>query len=76
MKRQWSDMKYDPELECWFVVLEGRDYGLHCGEWFDLSLGETSIPCRLELDRKWYVLMGSGKLRFYLQTKEIYKVEV
>lgn len=74
MKRQWFDMKYDRELGNWVVVMGGHEYGLHCGEWFDLSLGETSIPCRLELDRQWYVVMCG--VRFHLHPKETYKVEV
>jgi hypothetical protein len=74
MKRQWSDMTYNRELGCWFVHLEGREFMLHCGEWFDLSFGKTSIPCRLELDRKWYVFMGG--VRFYLHPKETYKIEM
>ncbi len=44
-------------FNCWMVVLGGKEYMLHCGEWFDLSFGETSVPCRLELDRQWYVVM-------------------
>lgn len=74
MIRSWSEMKYDRELNCWMVVLRGKEYMIHCGEWFDLSFGEASVPCRLELDRQWYVVM-QGK-RFYLHPKEKYKVEL
>lgn len=74
MKRDWSEMRYDRELHCWKVVLGNKEYMLHCGEWFDLSFGETSVPCRLGLDRKWYVVMQG--LRFYLHPQEKYRVEV
>jgi hypothetical protein len=74
MMRRWSEMKYDRELNCWMVVLGGREYMIHCGEWFDLSFGEGSVPCRLELDRKWYVVMQG--MRFYLHPKERYMVEL
>jgi hypothetical protein len=73
MKRQWSEMKYDRWVDCWLVVLGGREYILHCGEWFDLSFGEKSVVCRLERDRKWYVIMNG--LRFYLHPKQTYKIE-
>jgi hypothetical protein len=74
MKRQWSDMIFDRDLGCWMVVLGGHECMLYRGEWFDLSFGETSVPCRLEIDRQWYVVMRG--MRFYLHPKETYKVEV
>lgn len=74
MKHSWSEMRYDRDLQGWMVVLGGKEYMLRCGEWFDLSFGETSIPCRLELDRQWYVVMRG--LRFYLHPKEKYMVEI
>lgn len=77
MKRQWSDMTYDRELECWFVHIDGRACMMHCGEWFDLWVGEKqSLPCRLELARQWYVIIGTGQVRLNLRTKDTYKVEV
>jgi hypothetical protein len=74
MKRDWSEMRYDRGFHRWLVVLGGKEYTLHCGEWFDLSFGETSVPCRLELDGQWYVVMRG--IRFYLYPKEKYMVEV
>lgn len=74
MKHQWFDMRYDRELNIWVVVIEGKEYGLHCGEWFGLSFGKECVPCRLELDRQWYVVIRG--IRFYLHPKEVYKVEV
>jgi hypothetical protein len=73
MKHQWSEMKYDLELEGWMVVLGGRAYMIHCGEYFNLSFGAKSVICRLERDRKWYVIMYG--VRFYLHPKETYKIE-
>lgn len=74
MKRQWLDMKYDQESERWIVVLRGREHGLHCGESFGLSLDEISIPCRLELDQQWYVVMPGA--RFNLRARDTYKIEI
>jgi hypothetical protein len=77
MKRQWMDMKYNKKLSSWFVVQGEREYMLHCGEWFDLSVGEDKgIPCRLELARQWYVIMGNEGVKLSLRTNEIYKIEV
>lgn len=74
MKRQWSDLKYDRETNCWFVVLDGKEYGMHCGEWFDLFLSDTkSMVGRLELAKEWYVDFGS--VRFNLRKQETYKIE-
>lgn len=59
MKHQWNDLKYDKDLECWFVVYEGKEMMMHCGEWFNLCIGkDRGIPCRLELGHQWYVVMG------------------
>jgi hypothetical protein len=74
LKRQWSDMKYNRELDSWFVFLHDCKFLMHCGYWFELSFGESSIPCRLEMDREWYVIMRG--VRFYLHPKETYKVEI
>jgi hypothetical protein len=73
MNHQWSEMKYDLESEGWVVVLGGREYIIHCGEYFNLSFGEKYINCRLERDRNWYVILYG--VRFILHPKEIYKIE-
>ncbi|WP_410795805.1 DUF5348 domain-containing protein [Paenibacillus sp. J5C2022] len=28
-------------------------YPIYCGECFELCIGDSGIPCRLELDRYW-----------------------
>jgi hypothetical protein len=69
-------MKYDREVGYWVVVLDGKEYGMHCGEWFDLFLSDTqSAPCRLEWDQNWYVVMMKN-VRLNLRKQEIYKIEV
>ncbi|MEK3885793.1 DUF5348 domain-containing protein [Paenibacillus sp. PL2-23] len=35
-------------------------------------MGDRGIPCRLELDRYWYVIMR--KTRFNLRNKEVYHI--
>jgi hypothetical protein len=51
------EMMYDPIQDRWIVELKGRTYGLHCGECFGLIIGLNQIPCRLELDNQWYIMM-------------------
>ncbi|QQK74890.1 DUF5348 domain-containing protein [Salicibibacter cibarius] len=55
-------MHYDQHQDQWSVELQGRKYSLHCGESFELYIGRKSIPCRLELANKWYVIMGDVNL--------------
>lgn len=77
MRRQWMDMIYKQEEDSWFVVQGGREFMMHCGEWFDLCIGEEKgVPCRLELARHWYVIMGSEGIKLNLRKKETYKIEM
>lgn len=71
MSQRWSEMKYDFEQDRWTINLRGRWYGLHCGEGFELVLGERTIPCRLELDLQWYIVMPGARLN--LRTRDTYK---
>jgi hypothetical protein len=76
MKNAWFEMKYDAKLCFWVVVMGEREYGLCCGECFDLFVNrDTRIICRLELDREWYIIMDGGR-RFYLHPKESYLIDV
>lgn len=68
------DMYYDPIQERWLVELGGRDYGLHCGECFELIIGTLSIPCRLERDSDWYIIMKDARMS--LRKQETYKINV
>lgn len=67
-----TKMIYDHDVACWRVALNGRSYPLHCGECFELRIGGDKIPCRLELDRDWYVIVHD--VRFNLREKEVYSV--
>lgn len=49
-----------------------RDYGLHCGETFELLLGRTRFPCRLEMADSWYVVIADTTLA--LRPKETYTI--
>lgn len=69
-----TDLIYDNDLECWMVELNGRTFGLHCGECFELVIGNNRVPCRLELDNHWYVIIDES--RFNLRAKEVYKVVI
>lgn len=77
MKRQWMDMKYNKELESWFVVQGEHEFMMHCGEWLLLRTGENDgIGCRIELGNDWYLIMGYEGVKLNLRPREIYKVEV
>ncbi|WP_245552938.1 DUF5348 domain-containing protein [Brevibacillus massiliensis] len=67
-------MKYDEETDRWCVELEGRNYGLHCGECFEIYIGGQSIPCRIEKDAQWYLIMED--VSFDLRRSNSYMVNV
>jgi hypothetical protein len=67
-------MHYDQMRDQWCLDLAGRKYGLHCGESFELYIGRKAIPCQLELDSKWYVIMG--EIRLDLRGNDQYKVNI
>lgn len=48
-------MRFDPKHERWYVELQGRSYGLHCGEQMEIYIDGQPVVCRLELDQDWYV---------------------
>jgi hypothetical protein len=77
MKRQWFPMRYQKDLGCWILVKGDCGYPMHCGESFELCIGkDRSVPCRLELGRQWYVILGSDGVRLNLQKSEIYKIAI
>lgn len=74
MKQQWCKMTYDHEQNRWMVDTGDYCHALHCGEGFDLLIGSTSIPCRIEYDYQWYVIMPD--VRFNLRNGNSYKVNI
>lgn len=70
MKRT-QEMFFDEQHARWTVLLNGRPYGLHCGETFELILGNNNILCRLELDN-WFVIIQD--VRFNLRTQNTYMI--
>ncbi|MCW2278902.1 DUF5348 domain-containing protein [Heliophilum fasciatum] len=69
------EMSFDREQDRWVVPIGNWNYGLHCGEYFQLHLGRHSWPCRLELDTQWYVVVHN-EVRFNLRTNDKYRVTV
>ena len=67
-----QQMEYDRELQRWRVTQSGNDYGLHCGEHFSIVINGKPVPCRIELDRSWYVIMNGAK--FNLRETDHYSV--
>ncbi|GAB6172953.1 hypothetical protein JCM15765_24310 [Paradesulfitobacterium aromaticivorans] len=74
MKRSYYDLKYDRKADRWTVNLGSHTYGLHCGECFELRIGDRNIPCRLEYGNAWYVILDDT--RFNLRIRDTYKVKM
>lgn len=74
MKRTWFQMSYDKAGDRWIAEVGNGYCALHCGSFLEIRIGDTGIPCRIELDRDWYVVMREA--RFYLCKKDTYQVEV
>jgi len=74
MKHHCCALKYDGKADRWMVHMGGYSYGLHCGECFELHIGDNSIPCRLEYSDEWYVIMHDT--RFNLRVQNIYRVKI
>ncbi|SED10857.1 DUF5348 domain-containing protein [Paenibacillus sp. GP183] len=72
--RKLESIYYDIEQEKWCMRQGVRSYGLHCGECFDLYIGKTAYPCRLELDTDWYVILPETKFTLHLRT--VYQVRM
>lgn len=74
MKRDWFQMSYDKAGDRWVVDVGNGQCALHCGNFLEIRIGDKGIPCRIELDRDWYVIMQEA--RFYLRKKDTYQVEI
>lgn len=69
-----NSMRYNPIQDQWYVDIHGREYNLHCGESFEIYIGCNTIPCRLELANKWYVILGNT--RFDLRQDDQYTIKL
>lgn len=77
MSEEWYEMKYDEDLECWFVTIYQREELLICGNWINLRISKNNgIPCRLELAEDWYLILGAEGVRLNLHHEETYKVQI
>lgn len=69
-----TEMIYDDVQDRWIIHLNGRTFSLHCGECFKLNIGSMMIPCRIEIDIHWYVMIGEARLN--LRPQDIYRVVI
>lgn len=74
MRQQGCKMTYSHEQDRWVVDVKNHSHELHCGEGFELLLNSISIPCRIEYDHQWYVIMPGA--RFNLKIGTSYKVTI
>lgn len=66
-------LKYNKSTDRWNAITETKDdYSMHCGDMFQIVLGQTLISCRLEMDSDWYVISNGTKIK--LHPKEEYKI--
>lgn len=45
MMNPWLRMVYDRDGACWMVQIRDCLHVIHCGECFELCIGERGIPC-------------------------------
>ncbi len=77
MMQEWISFKYDKEADCWFYFDGKHKLPAFCGECFGLNLGYVlSIPCRLELGKDWYLILGNTDVKLFLNPHETYEVEL
>lgn len=77
MKRKWLSMSYHHTLGYWLVIEDDTGYMMNCGKRFELYLGENEgILCRLELERNWYIVIGSEGVELTLRKDQIYKINL
>lgn len=67
-------MHYNNEDDRWYVRLATREVALHCGEFLQIILENCVMPCRIELDESWYIIMAQNK--FILHPRERYTVVI
>jgi hypothetical protein len=66
-------LKYCSEKNSWEIHdAYDRPIPMRCGEYFEIQLGKTYLPCRLELDRGWLVYFIHTRL--YLHPKMSYAI--
>jgi len=58
--------------EMWDVY--ANPVSLHCGEAFEMKVGEQFMPCRIELDHEWVIYFRNT--RFHLHPDVSYWVRV
>lgn len=71
---QLTEMNYDMERDRWVVQIDGRPYGLHCGEDLKIFIADRLHSCRIELDEFWYVNLTNTS--FTLRPRQTYLVAV
>lgn len=69
------EILYCQKTDRWQVHgLYTKPAALHCGEQFLLLVEGRYLPCRLELDKDWYVIFED--IRFYLHKRTRYQISL
>jgi hypothetical protein len=66
---------YSSQKDRWEIHgIDDEPFSLHCGECFEIKVGETFLPCRIEIDRDWVLYFANTM--FYLHPASGYSVRV
>jgi hypothetical protein len=73
LMRKQGSFRYNDEKKCWEIHdAYDKPIAMRCGEYFEIQLGKRYLPCRLELDREWFIYLEHN--RFYLHPKMHYVI--
>lgn len=57
-EKRVGNLFYDPEMGRYEIRFDEDSYygGLHCGDCFDVKVGDTWVPVRIEIADDWYLV--------------------
>jgi hypothetical protein len=65
---------YGRQWDRWYVHdVYDQPVGLHCGECFEIQVGTSYLPCRIEMEADWYLIIANSTV-FHLHPKSSYRV--
>ncbi|WP_083939749.1 DUF5348 domain-containing protein [Desulfoscipio gibsoniae] len=66
---------YNVKTDRWDVWdVYSKPVALHCGECFEIKLGDHFLSCRIEMDSEWVIYLSNT--RFHLHPKVSYWIRV
>jgi len=77
MKQTYQEGRilYDLQTQRWEIWdAYANPMAIHCGESFEMKVGENFLPCRIEMDSEWVVYFQNT--RFHLHPNVSYWIRV